>query len=363
MRTNKIKELNKTKPCSETLVHPGWTELLALLGQYGIGGMESVGLMDTSHDEKDIRWNYLVDKRYALRLTNASEMTEARLEDLIRLIARYGEFGLRCPAFLRGKDGRFFHSWGELTVYLSEYVDLPVAEEADLSKAEQDALRDEVVLSLGRFMERYKDVDLIPIMGMYSLFDLCPYDVPAGVDEKQQNLNALCAALRGMGEEDLARRLAAKNESVRGRLLPIYRSLPRCVTQGDENFSNVLLDESHHLAGLIDFNLSGTDVCANLIANNADFNLDILHDDPVDPSAALEKALTSYRKNAAMLLTVYHATAAERAALIDYAWITLAAQWPYACAYMDRLKKDDARPSTLALLDEIARLDMNRLTV
>ena len=128
-----IEELNKTKPCSQALVHPVWEDLLALLGQYGIGGMESVGLMDTSHDEKDIRWNYLVDKRYALRLTNAPEMTEARLEDLNRLIARYGDFGLRCPAFLRGKDGRFFHSWGELTVYLSEYVDLPVAEEAALT--------------------------------------------------------------------------------------------------------------------------------------------------------------------------------------------------------------------------------------
>ena len=52
-----IEALNKMKPCSEALPHPGWEELLALLGQYGVDRMESVGLIDTSYDEADIRWN------------------------------------------------------------------------------------------------------------------------------------------------------------------------------------------------------------------------------------------------------------------------------------------------------------------
>ena len=79
-----------------------------------------VGLLDTSHGADDIRWNYIIDKKYVLRLTNAPEMTEERLDDLNRLIGRYADFGLRCPAFLKGTDGRFFHPWGELTAYLSE---------------------------------------------------------------------------------------------------------------------------------------------------------------------------------------------------------------------------------------------------
>ncbi len=359
----RIEELNKTKACSQTFDHPAWEELLSLLAQYGIESMEHIGLMDTSHDAQDIRWNYIIDKKYVLRLTNAPEMTEARLGDLNRLIARYGAFGLRCPAFLRGTDGLFFHGWGELTVYLSEYVDLPVVEEAGLTDGEKDALRTEVVLSLAGFMERHKGVDLIPTMGVYSLFDLSPYDVPAGIDEKQQNMDIVCAALRKAGEDALAQELAAKNEKVRARLLAVYRDLPRCVTQGDENFSNVLLDGEKHLAGLIDFNLSGTDVCVNLIANNADFDLDILHDRPIDAAETLEKALMNYRKNAAMLLEVYRATQAERAALVDCAWIALASQWPYACAFADRLEKEAARPSTVGLLREIAALDMNRLIV
>ena len=350
MSADRIKALNKAKPCSEALAHPGWEQLLALLALYGVEDAAEAGLMDTSHDGQDVRWNYILDKKYVLRLTNAPEMTEARLDDLNRLIARYNAFGLRCPAFLRGKDGRFFHSWGRLTVYLSEYVDLPVAGETDLTEAEQDALREEVVLSLARFMARYRDVDLIPTMGMYSLFE--------------QNMDTVCAALRKWDAESLAQKLAARNGEVRGRLLQIFRSLPRCVTQGDENFTNVLLDDAHHMAGLIDFNLAGTDVCVNLIANNADFNLDVMNDQPWDdPAAVLEKALASYRKNAAMLLAVYPASQAERAALADYAWIALASQWPYACAFTDRLEKEACRASTLALLSLIAELDMDRLAV
>ena len=114
----KIEELNKPKTCSQALIHPAWDDLLALLSLYGVEQMETAGLIDTSHDARDIRWNYIVDKKYVLRLTNAPEMTEGRLDDLNRLIGRYADFGLRCPAFLKGTDGRFFHPWGELTVYL-----------------------------------------------------------------------------------------------------------------------------------------------------------------------------------------------------------------------------------------------------
>ncbi len=91
---DQIEALNKMKPCSEALPHPGWEELLALLGRYGVDRMESVGLIDTSYDEADIRWNYIIDKQYVLRFTNAPEMTEERFADLNRL-----------PPSCRGRTG------------------------------------------------------------------------------------------------------------------------------------------------------------------------------------------------------------------------------------------------------------------
>ena len=362
----RIEELNETKEWSRDLLHPTEEGLCSLLALYGVSDAVAVGLLDTSHGADDIRWNYIIDKQYVLRLTNAPEMTEARLDDLNRLIARYGAFGLHCPAFLRGTDGRFFHPWGELTAYLSEYVDLPIAEEADLTETEKTALRQEICLSIAGFMEQYKGVDLIPTMGMYSLFDLSPYDVPEGFDEKQWNLNNLTAALGKAGAEDLAHRLETWNETVRARLLSVYQELPRCVTQADEGFTNVLLDEKKHLKGLIDFNLSGTDVCVNLIANNAILDLDVPSvpsDKPFDPQAELEKALAGYRENAGRMLTVYRASEAERDALADYAWIALVCQYPNASACIRRIEKEETRASALGLLEALVTLDRSRVYV
>lgn len=363
MEAGQIKELNKPKDCSRSFVHPAWDELVSLLSLYGVDGIKSVGLIDTSHDAEDIRWNYIIDRKYVLRLTNAPDMTEARLHDMNRLIARYGEYGLVCPAFLPGTDGLFFHGWGKLTAYLAEYADMPLADEAELSAEQKDALRQEVVLSIAGFLERYKGVDLISTMGMYSLFDLCPYDVVEGIDEKQWNMNNLTDALRRVGADDLARQLEAKNQAVRARLLAVYKTLPRCVTQGDEGFGNALLDEENHFAGLIDFNLSGTDVCVNLIANNAILDLDVLDDRPFDPVETLERTIADYKQNAIMMLEVYHATEAERDALRDYAWIALVSQYPNASTFAKLLEKEETRSSTLALLGELADLDTSRLIV
>ena len=356
-----IKEQNKLQDCSKGLLRPQADEIAALMRQYGADAAGSIALIDSSHGADDIRWNHIVDGKYVLRFCNAPQMTESRMEDLNRLIGRYRAFGLKCPLFIKGSDGRFFRPWRDLTVYLSEYVDLPIAEETD--GVDKDALRTDVVRMLARFMDRYRDVDLIPTMGMYSLFDLCPFDVPLGIDEKQQNLNSVCDALDGIGEHALSERLAEKNHTVRAALLTVFRSLPRCVTQGDENLSNVLIDERKQLAGLIDFNLAGTDVCVNLIANNADFDLCIENDDPIAPAEALSAAVERYRKNAAMLLGEYHATDAERDALPYYAWIALASQYPYACAYAHRIKKEETRADTLQLIERIAALPVDALRV
>ena len=69
---------------------------------------------------------------------------------------------------------------------------------------------------------------------------------------------ALRSSIRAAGGQVLAEKLADKNSAVRGELLGFYAGLPRCVFQGDENFSNVLVDGSGHFTGLIDFNMSGT---------------------------------------------------------------------------------------------------------
>lgn len=346
-------QLKPGKHFPENLTPPGREDVLSELAKYGCAGQGEIRLIDTTHDADDIRLNYIVDKRWVLRFCNAPDMTETRLRELNRLIGRYRDFGLKCPAFLEDGEGVFFHQWNGFTCYLSEYVDLPTAE--DLPTEEKETLWQEVLDSVALFAERNRNVDLSDTMGMYSLFDLAPFDKPAGKDEKQQNFDELCEALRKMDETALAERLEAKHTQVRDKLRAVYRELPRCVFQADENLSNVLIDGEHHMAGWIDFNLAGTEVVVNQFANLGG-GFDELVKEPTGAGKRLNDALESYRKYQGRMLTLYHATEQEKQAMRWYTWIALAAGWPQVCFFLDGLKDDTLRDEILELLSLIAEL-------
>ncbi|GEM_PF-74131 len=354
-KTMKTTDENLTpgKHFPENMTAPDRGEILAALAGFGIAGGDEIRLIDTSHGADDIRLNYIIDKKWVLRFCNAPEMTEKRMNELNRLIGRYKDFGLRCPAFIPDKDGAFFRGWHELVCYLAEYVDLPLGDE--LSPEEQDALWPEVLESVARFAERYKNVDLIDTMGMYSLFDLAPYDIAVGKDEKQQNFERLTEKLREMGETALAERLEKKHSEVREKLRAVYRELPRCVFQADENLSNVLIDENKHMAGLIDFNNAGTEVIVNQFANlGGGFDEDTL--EPIGAGTRLENYLKGEKKLRARMLGIYHATELEERAMEWYGWIAAAAGWPQVCFFIAGLESEKLRGEILDLLALIAEL-------
>ncbi|MBO4838158.1 MAG: phosphotransferase [Lachnospiraceae bacterium] len=340
------------------LTPPSRGEVLSLLAQYGYAGAGDVRLIDTSHDADDIRLNYIIGRRFVLRLVKAPDMTEQRLADLNRLIGRYRDFGLFCPAFLPDPKGRFFHARGPLSVYLAEYADFPLMYDLMQEKPpriDSAALWQEVLDSVALFAERYRNVDLSGTMGMYSLFDLSPFDKEEGIDEKQQNFDRLIRALNDIGETSLAARLTQKHDAVRAALRAVYKSLPRCVFQGDENSSNVLVRPDGHLAGFIDFNLSGTEVIVNQFANLGGGFLEEV-EEPVGAAVRLEHALADYRRYQGRMMTLYHATETEKTALGGYTWIALAAGWPQVCFFLDGLKNEKLKDEVLELLGMLADL-------
>ena len=348
-------DLIPKKHFPEGMTAPTREDLLLQLAEYGRAGTE-IRMIETSFSEEDIRLHYIIDKKLVLRFCSAPVMTEKRLAELNRLIGRYRAFGLLCPAFIPDPDGRFLHAWNGMSCYLAEYIDLPTAEETELRDA--DALFAEVRDSVAAFAEKYRDTDLSETMGMYSLFELSPYDKPDGRDEKQQNFDRLIAALRGGGHDALADRLSAKHELVRSRLKAVYRELPRCMFQGDENFSNVLIDGEQHFAGLIDFNMAGTEVIVNYFANlGGGFDEEIL--EPIGAAVRYEHAAESYRRYQERMFGIYRATDAEREALDLFNWIALTAGWPQVCFFLSGLKSDLLREEILDLLALLADAPLN----
>ncbi len=332
---------------------PDRAQVLAELGRYGYEARGEIRLVDSSRSAEDIRLNYIIDRRWVLRYCRAPEMTERRMAELNRLVARYRDFGLRCPAFLPDGEGRFFHEWEGLQCYLAEYVDLRLFSEVPVR--DPDGLWQELLESVARFAERYRNVDLTETAGMYSLFDLNPFDKSYGIDEKQQNFNKLLAALRELGETELADRLKLRHARIRRDLLAVYRELPRCVFQGDENPSNLLIDENEHLAGLIDFNLAGTEVIVNQFANlGGGFDEELR--EPEGAALRLSHALENYRRDQGRMLRLYRATEQERMALARYSWIALVAGWPQLCFFLDALKGETLRQEVLELLGLLAEL-------
>ncbi len=110
---------------------PTRQDILSELSKFGIDGVRTVKLMDSTREAADIRLNYIIDKKWVLRFCNAPDMTEKRMGELNRLIGRYRDAGYVCPAFVADGSGQYLHPWEDLLCYLSEYIDLPLARERD----------------------------------------------------------------------------------------------------------------------------------------------------------------------------------------------------------------------------------------
>ena len=337
---------------------PQRQDILNELSKFGIRDASQIKLIDSTHDALDIRLNYIIDKKWVIRFCNDEAMTEARLSDLHRLIDRYHALGILCPQFLNDGEGRFLHMWKNLQCYLSEYVDLEIAWDVEIS--DKDRLICEVQASLAQFAQTYRNTDLSSTMGMYSLFDLSPFDIPNGIDEKEDNFNQLIALLREAKENAIADALIGRHSDVRSKLKAIYKDLPRCVFQGDENFSNVLVDEKQHFAGFIDFNLAGTEVIVNQMANVAGFDYNEEKKECIGAQNRLSYALRYFQSHIRKMLCIYHASEQEILALRWYAWIVMIAQWPTFCYFQDAIK-GTLKSEILELLSLIAVLPEDQI--
>ena len=352
-------ELKPSERFPKEMEAPERADVLIELSKFGIGSANTMKLIDTTHDALDVRLNYIIDKKWVLLFCNAPDMTEKRKGELNRLIGRYRAMGFQCPAFIADDNGRYLHPWKQFLCYLSEYIDRPLASDIELDDEEQ--LSFQVAENVALFAETYRDVDLSETMGMYSLFELSPFDIPNGMDEKQDNFNKLISLLRSEKEDDLANRLEIRHADIRCKLKAVFRELPRCVFQADENFSNVLIDNAQHFIGFIDFNLAGTEVIVNQLVNLAGFDYDEKQTSPEGAKARLDFAIRDFNDRISRMLRVYHATEKEKQALIWYAWIVMVAQWPNFCFFRKAINDGVLKREIYELLSLIVDLPEERL--
>lgn len=317
-------------------------EISSILGEYGIAGFEDHKVIDSTNGD-DYRLNIIIDRRYVLRV-NTAVITEERLGSIDRLAARYRKIGVAAPRLYRTRCGNYILPYDGRICYLSEYIYLPTAEEID-GQFDRDLIQREVLTSIGVLSREFTGVDLSPVNSMWSVIDLAPLDV--GVDEKQENADELVGILAGMGENAMAERVRAFNEANRARIAAVYKSLPRCVIQGDLNDGNILIKDGHFY-GLIDFNMAGTEVNVNHFC--AETNAGVSDDDFARlPAEEIFRAMCAEESRALeVILREYAMNAAETDIIGCYRNICRISQYPNLVSFAGFLKKD--RQKALRLL-------------
>ncbi|MDU4327073.1 MAG: phosphotransferase [Clostridium celatum] len=245
-----------------------------ICNSYGVDFKQISNVIDTSHDEDDKRYNYIIDNKYVLKITNFVAITERFLEDISRLIERYISIGVYCPNIIRNKMGtltyEFIKEGKKYTCYMEEYALYNFYKEGELIDYD---FKKTVIKHIGELARNFTNVDLSNNRSMWSLIELGPFDID--IDEKQENLDNLIKKLKEKGYNKLASKLVDENIKARNKIELSLNELPRCVYQGDLNYSNILVDDNDNFVGIIDFNMFGTEVNINCFLNETMYYLTI----------------------------------------------------------------------------------------
>lgn len=326
---------------------PEITEIQSILSHFGISAQKVTQCIDSSHGDEDRRLNYILDDKYVLKVNSLVSMWEARLQEIRRLIARYRSIGVYCPALIPTLDGTLSYALQKdgktYTCFVEEYAIYPILEDMEHN-------RREVIEHLGILASTYSGVDLSETKSMWSIIDLAPLDVD--IDEKQENANALIKALQKNGLDALAKKTDAYNAALREHILPVFKKLPRCVYQGDLNGSNELHKDGH-FAGLIDFNMSGTDVNINVFLNETNWFPEEEDFEAFSVSELLSKQ--DIEQNAALSVILRHYTLNEDEtyALPYYRGIVNLFQYPSVCLMVKWLNSDSHRDKCAQFIEAL----------
>lgn len=324
-------------------------EIKEIMARFGLSAQGVTESYDTSHGDDDKRINYILDDKYVLKVNSIRAMWEERLQEIKRLIARYRSIGVYCPDIMPALDGRLSYTickdGAEYICFVEEYARYPVLAEG----AELD--RREVIEHLGVMAAKYTGVDLSQTKSMWSIIDLAPLDVD--IDEKQENTDMLTAALRKYGYTDLAEQVESVNSKAREKIMAVFKELPRCVYQGDLNGTNELVKDGH-FAGLIDFNMSGTDVNINVFLNETNWFPEEDEFDRLSVPEIIARQDQEQEDNLAVILKHYRLNDSEKYAFPYYKRIVDMFQYPDVCEMIDWLKDDARRDKCAELIQALA---------
>lgn len=237
---------------------------------YGVDSELISDVIDTSRGKDDIRYHYIINKKFVLKVSNSNSITEIFLQEMKRLITRYRNIDIWCPNLILNTKNELLtiieHEGRSYYCYMEEFAPYHFLQDNEnLYESKK-----EILPHLGKLAVKYSGIDLSSTYSMWSIIDLAPFDL---TDEKQENLNLLVENLKKHGYLELGESLLESNKKARNNIFTIFRDLPRCVYQGDLNPTNILVNKENRFVGIIDFNMFGTEVNINCFLNECMYYL------------------------------------------------------------------------------------------
>ena len=120
------------------------------------------------------------------------------------------------------------------------------------------------------------------------------------------------------------------------------------------NFSNLCVDEHDQIIGLFDFNMSGTEVNANYLANNGFGNF-FYEEEIVDkhrPKEILQMLLDAYHRSTDLICQHYSFTELEFFAYRLYSQIAMFSAYWNTSAFAEYLQQEKYKDKIASIIDE-----------
>ena len=131
--------------------------------------------------------------------------------------------------------------------------------------------------------------------------------------------------------------------------MTVFTELPRCVFQGDLNPSNELHKDGH-FAGLIDFNLAGTDVNINVFLNETNWFPEEAEFDKMSIPEIIAEKEARQADMLSVILRHYGLNDTEKFALPFYQRIVDLFQYPDVCQMVKWLKEPERKEKCAKLI-------------
>lgn len=314
-----------------------------IMEAYDISFKKIVDVIDTSHGENDLRYHCILDQNYVLKINSSFSITESFLDGMNALIERYHKIGVYAPRLYKNRESRYLseivYDGISYHCYLEEYCPFPFARGKEKLYDDLYELKKGMLWHVGKLAYKYTNVELVSHYSMWSLFDLAPYDQLRGMDEKQINFNKLLDCLNTYGYTKEVISLKNTYWLCRDKIKEKYKSLPRCVFQGDLNSSNICLDKNREFKGIIDFNLYGTEVNINCFLNESMYFIEKEDFEHLNEIELFNKMIQIQNELMQVILKEYSLNALEKELLPYYRKVILLSFYPNVQLWIELIKE------------------------